>query len=491
MKRRPFFGLLVPCVLIALGGGAAGAQTPFPSLEPDPKAALYAGASSRGGYSWEDLAEISLWASGADPVKYMDRIRDAAAELASDPGLSGDPAEKGEYILSFIHKKFLKSYSLLQTRIDTLLENGRYNCVSSAALYLVFAQSAGLDAGGVMTKDHAFVTVRAGGALIDVETTNPYGFDPGNRKEFHNGFGRATGFAYVPAKNYRDRSAITPLELVSLILSNRIADLEGRGRFAEAVPLAINRAALLEGRRNPTANSFFEDPRRDLLNRIFNFGASLLKSGREEDALRWAEAAGPAFPEAERWREFINAAVNNRLLKFMQQKRMAEARDFLVLNAPVLSGEQYGRFDAMVLDAEISEKAQAVKDAAEAGLVLDAIALAEKRAVLPAERIGAMRTFVVGKASSFLAAPPARDWPAAIAYLEKAMEAYGANRQWEQLAEGYRSNYAAEYHNRFADAWNRRNFEDAQRILDEGLGKFPDNRQLLADKRTMERANRR
>ncbi|MDR2370681.1 MAG: hypothetical protein LBD71_04310, partial [Treponema sp.] len=225
----------------------------FPSLEPDGRAAVYAGAGPD--YSWELLAEIGLWASGSGPAdsgtdqaRLIERIRAGAAELKADPLLPADPAERGEYVLSFMHKKFLKSYSLIQTRLDTLLENGRYNCVSSAVLYLVLAQSAGLDVRGVMTKDHAFASVNINGELVDVETTNPYGFNPGNRKEFHDGFGRLTGFAYVPAANYRDRSAITPIELVSLVFSNRIADLEKRGRFAEAVPLAISRAALLEGR---------------------------------------------------------------------------------------------------------------------------------------------------------------------------------------------------------------------------------------------------
>jgi hypothetical protein len=47
---------------------------------------------------------------------------------------------------------------------------------------------------------------------------------------------------------------------------------------------------------------------------------------------------------------------------------------------------------------------------------------------------------------------------------------------------------AVEYHNRFAAAWNRRNHEEAARILEEGLALFPDNRQLLADQAVVEKA---
>ncbi|MDR1420785.1 MAG: hypothetical protein LBI86_10455 [Treponema sp.] len=493
---RPRFAFIPVFVLTVFAAVSPAAQSPpaFPSLEPDRSAVLYA-ERGNAGYSWEDLAEISLWASSvpaenaAVSARLLARIREGAAELAAD--LPSGPRERGEYVLLFMHKKFLKSYSTLQTRVDTLLESGRYNCVSSAVLYLVLARSAGLAVRGVMTKDHAFVQVNTGQGtsgeeFVDVETTNPYGFDPGNRKEFHDGFGRLTGFAYVPPGNYRDRSSITPIELVSLVLSNRIADLENRNRFAEAVPLSASRTALLEGRQNPTANSFFEDPRRDLVTRIFNFGASLLGAGREEDALRWAAFAGPLYPDDRRWQEFVNAAVNNRLVKFIRQKRIEDARDFLAGFVPVLSEENYERMDAMVLEAELAEMAQAVTSADQAEGALAAIAAAEKRAVLPAERTAELRTFVVGKTAALLASPPARDWSAAIAFLEKAASSYGSNRQWEQAIESYRANYAAEYHNRFADAYNGRKFGEAQNIIEEGLSKFPGDRRLLADRQRLE-----
>jgi transglutaminase-like putative cysteine protease len=241
----------VCAVLFFLLGIEISAQT-FPRLETDPKALEYARRAERnGGYSWTDLAEISLWASGvvqAGKSSALEQIRAAAAELKSSPELPAPGRERAEYILTFMHKKFLKSYSLYQTRVDTLLSGGKYNCVSSAALYMILARSAGLDVSGVMTRDHAFAEVHVNGEDIDVETTNPYGFDPGSRREFHDQFGKLTGFAYVPARNYRDRAAISPIELVSLILSNRIAELESRNRFAEAVPLAIDRVALLEGK---------------------------------------------------------------------------------------------------------------------------------------------------------------------------------------------------------------------------------------------------
>jgi tetratricopeptide (TPR) repeat protein len=399
-----------------------------------------------------------------------------------------------------MHKKFLKSYSLQQTRIDTLLSNGRYNCVSSAVFYLILGTAADLDVRGVMTRDHAFAVVNVNGVWIDVETTNPYGFDPGNRKEFHDQFGRATGFAYVPAKNYRDRVFIRPVELVSLILSNRVADLESRGRFAEAVPLAISRAGLLEGRGEASPGGvsapedaagpapFFENPRQDLMNRIFNFGASLLKAGKEEDALRWADFAGARYPDEERWQEFIFTAMNNRLVKLTRAGRFAEARDSLTLQAPALREADFDRLNRTLTDAELLDRASNIKDAGEAESVLAAIDQAEARGLAPAARAEELRTFAIEKTAALLAAPPGRNWPAAIACIAGALEKYGPNRRLEQSLQNYRSNLAADYHNRFAAAWNRKDYAEAERILAEGLELFPDNRRLLADRLTAEKA---
>ena len=97
---------------------------------------------------------------------WLERINAAVEELAAD--LPPDPRERGEYVLGFLHRRFLKSYSEYQTRMDDIFVSGRYNCVSSAALYMILGRSAGLQVEGVMTKDHAFAVVNTGTETIDV-----------------------------------------------------------------------------------------------------------------------------------------------------------------------------------------------------------------------------------------------------------------------------------------------------------------------------------
>ena len=478
---------------------SGGRQEAFPRFEPDPKALEFSRRGERG-YSWEDLAEMSLWASGVNVSSYREQIlaaaeiRAAAAAIGRAAGLPDADRAKGEFILEYMHKNILKSYSLYQSGVDTLLATGRYNCVSSAVLYMVLCTSAGLDVSGVITRDHAFALLHTGGESIDVETTNPYGFDPGNRREFHDEFGRLTGFAYVPARNYRDRQTITPIELISLIISNRITELEMRSRFSEAIPLAADRAALLSGIAPDAVASgpLFGNPGNDLVDRLLNYGALLLNSGREEDCLRWVALAAPGYSserssDEERWQEQIMAAVNNRIIKFTRANNFTEARTFLDAQRNALSPVNYAQFDTILLDTELLGRAERIRGASDGDAVIAAIEAARSSGRLGGARASELYTFAVQKTAVILSEAPGRDWLAAINYIENAIACFGSNRELEQALRIYRTNRAADFHNRFAAAWNRRNFDEARRILDEGLAEFPGDRQLLSDRETTDR----
>jgi hypothetical protein len=472
------------------------AQNAFPRIEPDPKALDYNRLGKKSGYSWQELAEISLWSSGDAALSGMEKIRTAVSALSAaiDPAASG--REKAEFILSYMHKTVLKSYSLYQTRLDTLLSNGRFNCVSSAVLYMILCKSAGIDTSGVMTKDHAFAMVHFDGQDIDVETTNSFGFDPGNRKEFHDSSGKITGFAYVPPQNYRDRQTINQIELVSLILNNRIGDFERSNNFAASVPLALDRAALLLGdsyslTSEIAASEFlFTDPRKDLMDRLLNYGASLLKSNKEEDCIRWAVLASSRYPDNGRWQELFLAAVNNRMSRFIKDRKISDARIFLESQKTHITEANYAQLDALIIDAELLNRANNFKTTAEGDEIIADIEKARISGRLDGKRAAELLTYTVQKAAISLCEPPLRDWRAAIKYLENAISKYGANRELEQSIRAYKSNLAADYHNRFATEWNKKNFDEAERILNEGLDEFPNDRQLLSDKQIIAKQSR-
>ena len=497
MYLKPFKKTILTFLLLLLFHQALFAQSSgggqFPRLEPDPKALEYSQRGARG-YSWEDLAEISLWASGGNTSPYMEQIRAASAAIGRAPDFPATDRAKGEFILEYMHRNILKSYSLYQTQVDTLLATGRYNCVSSAVLYMVLCRAAGLDVSGVITREHAFALLHSGAENIDVETTSPFGFDPGNRREFHDEFGRVTGFAYVPAQNYRSRQTIGPIELISLILSNRITELEMRNRFSEAIPLAVDRAALLSllAPNAAAADSLFGNPANDLTDRLLNYGASLLNAGREEDALRWAALAASRYPpnsssDEAHWQEQITAAINNRIVRFTRSGSFTEARTFLDAQRSALSAAGYAQLDAVLLDNELLDRANRIRAASDGDAVIAAIEAARSSGRITGARASELSSFAVQKTASILSAAPGRDWLAAINYIENAIARSGSNRELEQALRVYQSNRAVDFHNRFAAAWNARNYDEARRILDEGLAEFPTDRQLLADRETVNR----
>jgi hypothetical protein len=493
VNLKPSITPILILTIILLFPAKGNAQNAFPRIEPGSKAFDYYRLGLQSGYSWTELAEISLWASGDASFSSLEKLKAVVTALNTfiEPAATG--REKADFILNYMHKNVLKSYSLYQTRIDTMLSNGRYNCVSSAVLYTILCKSAGINTSGVMTKDHAFVIAHINGQDIDVETTNPYGFDPGNRKEFHDSSGKITGFAYVPPQNYRDRQTINQIELVSLILNNRIGDYERTNNFAASVPLAIDRAALLLGDSYAFTSEIsiseflFADPRKDLMDRLINYGASLLRSNKEEDGIRWAVFASSIYPDTGRWQEFFLAAVNNRISRFIKERRISEARNFLDNQKTHITEADYAQLDALVVDADLLNRANNFKTAAEGNEIIIAIEQARDNGRLNEKRTSELLTYVIQKTAAALCAAPGRDWRSAISYLENVLVKYGANRELEQSLRTYKNNLAADYHNRFAAEWNRHNYTEAERILNEGLNEFPDNRQLLSDRQTITR----
>jgi hypothetical protein len=419
-------------------------QTGFPSLEPVREAAVYAGYF-RDGADWQQCWDASVWASALnEPHKGGEaaaaKMKDAVAALLADPNLPANPSERGEFVLHFMHERYLRRYVELQTRVDDIFINGTYNCVSSAAFYLCLAKAAGLSVQGVMTADHAFITLVDGQNKIDIETTNAFGFDPGGRKDFHDDFGKVTGFAYVPARNYRGRAQISEIELISLILSNRITILERQKRYPDAIALAVNREALLKGRPMPCESPLFQDPRTVTLDRLNNYAALMIQQRKEEDCLAWVDYAAPYYPGDPRWNEISFAAVNNLVARNLSSRRVKEARTILDGNRARLTEPQYKGLATQVLLSEVNQIS------ATAGNL------------------------------------------EAIAFLEAAVLQYGETKETRQVASNLKHNRISELHNGFAALYNRRRYDEAHAAILKALEEYPGESSLTKDLRLVEAA---
>jgi len=208
-------------------------------LEPLPEAA--ARPASGAALDVAGLTELALVFSGtaeADLARYERKLDQWSAEFRAR-STGWDETRKAEGLLLFLHEKW-KDYSTYQTRLDTLLDQGTFNCVSSALAYMILGRAAGLDVQAAATTDHAFALVHLSTRDVDVETTTKYGFDPGAKTEFTDSFGR-TGFVYVPPGNYSQRRNIGDRQLLGLLIQNRMADFQRAGDAESEVGPAIDR----------------------------------------------------------------------------------------------------------------------------------------------------------------------------------------------------------------------------------------------------------
>ncbi len=213
----------------------------YPELAPLPLSEQL--SSAREPLPLDTIIDAALEFSGAadtDPPAARDALTVLMRKFRDEVANVTSQADLAERALTFLHKSLFTTYSVAQTRVDVALETGVYNCVSSAVLYLVVARSVGLSVSGVRTVDHAFASVLVNGLPVDVETTNPLGFNPGAHKDFTDSFGKITGYSYVPPGNYQDRRAIGEKELLSLILTNRVAEAMDARAFRDALQPAVS-----------------------------------------------------------------------------------------------------------------------------------------------------------------------------------------------------------------------------------------------------------
>lgn len=464
---------LLPAAIWAQSASTASAGEEAPRLTPTSFVTQLSAAPAP--LQTETLIRAALVLSGADASAVTAdsaRLEEIIAGLSREVGTIGDPYRRGEAVLEYMHARLLTSYLATQARLDTLLSTGRFNCVSSAVLYLILGRAVGLRVEGAYTPDHAFCTVEADGKTVDVETTNRYGFDPGTKKAFRDAFG-ATGFTYVPPGDYLRRSATDAKGLLSFILQDRMALLEQRRAFAEAVGLAIDRYTLLR------TKGAYDDG----ANEIANYCSILNDEGRYSEALDFVRRATHAYGTAPVLLRAAGILVQNQAATLAKESAFGEAL------AVIQEGQAQGWIDpsaASTLRSSVAERK----------------VLTQGRALPFGEAVAAAtRSYRAGElpdpfyknylyslyAAQAQALAGGGDFLRAAAVLGEGARLVDDPR----LAQGrevYLSDYAATIHNRFAALYNAGNARAAIPLLKEALDKLPGNTLLADDLSTAEKA---
>jgi len=195
-------------------------------LAPTESAMLTDG--SDGKFSEHDLATAALIASGAiEPAAqkvYTAKLAELTAKARTainDRVDEENDFERGRELLGWMHAKVLTGgYVEQQTDLTTLLDTGKFNCVSATCLYAVLGRRLGLDVRAIEAPDHAFAILYDGARHVDVETTNRFGFNPGASAEARRLLREQTGFDYVPGEQKGKRRELKEGGIVAIVYYN-------------------------------------------------------------------------------------------------------------------------------------------------------------------------------------------------------------------------------------------------------------------------------
>jgi len=235
----------------------------------------------------------------------LQAVQVAEALIAETP----DAYERGARVLELVYS-ILKRYDVLESRIDSGLIEGRYNCVGSASLYTILARAARLAVRGVILDDHAYCYLMVDGRRVDVETTNPQGYDD----------------AMEGRKSLPSRDA-SPKGVMALVLRNRATLSERSGSWSAALGLAVDAYAYDPGELTLDT----------LTGRVNNSIGALLRSGRYADSLALADSVIARYGQSAALAELRNTA---QLAVLTDRLRTSVPSDALALAETVLASGQ-------------------------------------------------------------------------------------------------------------------------------------------------------
>lgn len=439
----------------------------LPRIEPQPQYVILSAHS--GDLTEEQFIEGALLASGSTQRESDSiRIRSYITNLASRFTNINNEYEKGEEILLFLHDSLFERYIEDQTRINMVMTVGTYNCVSSAVLYMAAGRAAGLNIQGVRTPDHAFASVLIGGEIVDVETTNEWGFDPGQKKEFSNSFSGSTGYNYVPPGNYSLRKDISDKQMIGLILQNRIAELQRVNNHKSSVPLAVDRYAL----------TLSDEARKDMYDTFSNYASQLNGSGQYEKGIEFLKDAVFRWNSSQNVTKAIEALVHNYLLSILDTGETTVAENYLIelRNEGILSENAVISDLRMIYDKRIVDM---LNSDSRFDYIQQYLNKTYEDGYLQKNKWISYTIFNYVKETEIIASDDG--WLEAYIFVENAPVDIRNQRKYIQLRNSCKGNYIITVHNQFADLFNNGMLLEAENVVRKGLANIPDDRTLLSD----------
>ena len=412
------------------------------------------------------------------------KFADIKEALSTEEIMSLSEEERGREILKYLYQNYLKKYSLNQTKLDIALETGFYNCVSSALLYMAAAKAAGLDVRGQRTSHHAFCSIYIpyetgdkSGQLkkIDVETTNPYGFNPGSKEEIEHS-NQIKEYYIVPKKFYSNRTEVSDGIFTGLIAGNLTSEYIKTGNYIKALPLGAARWETIKS--EPADSTSYVRNEFDIL--AANY-VNLIPDSAQ------------AYSEKLDWfSDFIDHWGTTNFL----QKNL----DSSFLNLLVLCNKENNTLTASDAWEKYRNKISTSQTTKAEEILTDIIILSATDNLPPEEKISVVNQLLK---EDVLSSPVCQKrsrihlenfW---LFVLNPLMNSHDFEKGYEKAAialtqlpdspkmktmhKNFYNNMIASIHNSFAKQLNAGNYEQALSILQSGLEKFPDDKILKKD----------
>ena len=159
---------------------------------------LLRNVAEQGDLEGMELIEAGFIASGVEGeaalAHYVGRVKRLERKLRST-AVGNLPTERSRAraILTWLHGNVLERYRARHSKLTEVLETGDYNCVSATLLFNGLLRRFGIQSRVVDSPTHVLSHAFVDGTWVEVETTNPRGFDPFRSEDEYNAFLRSRG----------------------------------------------------------------------------------------------------------------------------------------------------------------------------------------------------------------------------------------------------------------------------------------------------------
>lgn len=283
-------------------------------------------------------------------------------------GRTENELENAELIMKVMYDNVLSNYSRRQTKLSVMFKTGNYNCVSSSLLFLALAKDCGLDARIQETSVHAFITVYTkDGQKFDVETTNPAGVNPGEKKMISQNSSGSKKYTIVPKTYYSNRVEISDRKAVTLPAKNICAELSDKNEFEKGIPLAASVYEFVTKEKAAV--------RKDYDAICANFAAYANQNRQYEAALKLLRAVMDYYGKSDLLVRNYNDIAYNAVAESCNINDFKNARNLLVSYNYYLTEKTTQEIIDMIFE---SEKLEEIQDLMHQNKFLEAAKLADE-----------------------------------------------------------------------------------------------------------------